>query len=258
MNLLRIVIIVLTFLLLKWFNFASEVSEIKVVNVGQGDSILIGGSILVDGGGNYEIDRYLSSLSLLNNCKLELVILTHPHYDHLHGLNRVLERCRVSRVLYVPVEYDSRAYALWKELVQEVHVEFPSAGDVYRVGDYTLEIVWPLDRNGQYSNINNSSLSFVLRRGNFSALFLGDLEIPALEKIDFKVEDLDVLKVPHHGGASSLHPRLGELKPKYCLFSLGEGNVYGHPHEEVLEFYEKVGCKILRTDLDGTIEVLLN
>jgi len=242
--------------------------SIKVFDVGQGDAILIKTSqkhlILIDGGPDFEVDRYVDKEFWLNNCRLDLLILTHPHQDHLKGLNRLLSRCRVKNVVHRPVEYKTREYEYWFNKLAGVSVTHVKVGDIITIGDIRLVVVWPPVDDDFQENINNSSVSILLDYGEFEALFLGDLEKEASFLLDRELLSkyiqgrLEVYKVPHHGSIDSFNPKLlSFLDPKLCVVSVGE-NKFGHPSLEALEFMKLQGCEVQRTDEQGTIELLIN
>lgn len=242
--------------------------QIKVFDVGQGDAVLIktrqNSLIVIDGGPDFEVDRYIDKEFWLNKCHIDLLLLTHPHQDHLKGLNRLLTRCDVERVVFRPVEYESREYETWLENLKEVKVFYPKKGDILTVDDVRLVVVWPPEDDEFQENINNSSVSVVLDYGNFEALLLGDLEKEASSLLDKNLLSkyiqgkLEVYKVPHHGSIDSFNPILiSWLKPKLCAVSVGE-NKFGHPSTESLTYMKEQGCEIKRTDEVGTIELLIN
>ena len=266
-----LMVILAVFLLVKGFGLVKERGKflIKVFDVGQGDAILIrtpqNQLVVIDGGPDYEVDRYMDKEFLLNGCKIDLIILTHPHQDHVKGLNRLLSRCSVDVIIFNPVEYGSREYARWFENVEGIKVILAEAGDVVMVGNTRFVVVWPAEIGKDKDNINNSSVSVLLDYGNFEALFLGDLEKEASVKIDLDLlaeyvdGPLEVYKVPHHGSKDSHNMNLiSFLKPKMCVVSVGQDNKFKHPDEQALDDMENIGCRVRRTDREGTIEVLIN
>lgn len=241
---------------------------IEFYDVGQGDAIFIktpeGRSIVIDGGPDFEVDRHLDKRSLLNDCRLDMLVLTHPHQDHLKGLSRLVERCRVDYVVHRVVEYESYGYEEWLSRVEGLKLIDAVSGQVLDLGLIKLVIVWPPKDQDFEENINNSSVSILLDHGEFEALFLGDLEKEASMMIDHKLFDeyvdgrLEVYKVPHHGSIDSFNPELiYYLEPELCVVSVGE-NKYGHPSDEVLDFLINEGCEVKRTDIVGTIELFIN
>ena len=248
-------------------NATHSQSAIKVLDVGQGDALLLrldNNLVLVDGGSSFELDRYLSKEFIGNYCAIDLIILSHPHADHVKGLNRVLKRCQVDAVAFTDIDYTSNLHKEWQELVSRIPKVRSTIGAELLLGDFSITFIWPKESYAT-NNINNASLSFVLQKGRFDALFVGDLESDALELIEggplLELVDnqLDFYKVPHHGSRGSIHmDTLHELSPKLCAISAGFDNKFGHPHKETLAVLHEVGCQILRTDLHGTIELLLN
>jgi competence protein ComEC len=264
-----------TFLLLfyflwRWLSTAGQSpASVRVLDVGQGDAILIRSSqnklILIDGGPDFEVDYYLQRENLFNRCEIELLVLTHPHADHLRGLNRLLKRCQVNSVAFNRIDYDSYGYAEWLNDTEEKTQLNYQLGDTIVVDELSFHIIWPPDGRHQEMNVNNSSLVLLLDSGEYEALFLGDLEITRLRFLDrsllgnFIDGPLELYKAGHHGSKNAYDMSLLQfLKPRLCVISVGEDNKFGHPHMEALEAFEKVGCKVKRTDVDGSIEVLIN
>jgi len=268
----RLLVIFFLFLLFKTLVMISHKKEfvIKVLDVGQGDAIYIktpeGLKILIDGGPDYEVDRYLDKEFFLNQCHLDVLILTHPHQDHIKGLNRMVSRCSIDLVIQFEVDYDLFEYEIWKDGLKGIKDLSAKSGQVIDLDGHTqLVVVWPDPFFNQIDNINNTSVSILLDWGNFEALFLGDLEKKASSKINkdliLKYLDgpLDFYKVPHHGSIDSNNPELYDfLKPEICAVSVGLDNKFKHPSSVTLAALEERGCHVLRTDQEGTIEVLIN
>lgn len=264
------IVVIVLFLIYKaaiiWTSHSRLV--IKTYDVGQGDAIMIVTEgkkrILIDGGPDLEVDRYVDKEFWLNECHLEMMILTHPHQDHMKGLNRLLERCKVDVVIHREVDYDSHGYDDWLDKISNMQTINAKAGDKYTIDGITLLVVWPPAEQEFQENINNSSVSVLLDYGKFEALFLGDLETEASTLLmdsywdEYVQGRLDVYKTPHHGSMDSFNPELiSLLRPLTCVVSVGE-NKYGHPSSEVMSFMEKQGCQIQRTDDMGTIELFIN
>lgn len=247
-------------------NFPSDKkSEIDIIDVGQGDSILIsikGRKILIDGGENYTTSYFLSKKFPLQNCYLDFVILTHPHFDHFGGLERVMDQCRIGILTFNDIDVSSKAYDIFLQKSKEKNVKKLFYGDDFWIENVLIKILWPVKEKFQQSldNVNNISVVVFLDAGDFEVLFLGDAEKEALEQISWDEilpliqGKLDVLKVSHHGSKTGFFGDMKDLfSPEYCVISVGEGNRYSHPHKEALDFYEGWGCQILRTDFLGDI-----
>ncbi len=164
--------------------------------------------------------------------------------------------------MYPDTEFPaSREFELWLRMIEDINRFVPVPNKDYHVSNVSLQFLNPPRR--ALSNINNSSVVFLLKSGNFSALFTGDIERDGFS--DIKISQLQnlydgrlsVLKVPHHGGSSSLSENIAELNPVQCLMSVGVNNRYNHPHANVLSFYESIGCSVVRTDISGSVAILV-
>jgi len=263
--------VILIYILFSFHNLSrggSGALEIEVWDVGQGDAIYIstpnGKNILIDGGDNYQADFNISKKIPFYSCRIDLMVLTHPHYDHIVSLNRLLQRCKIETLMFNDVDFDTRDFSYFKDLSQNLNVKNVFAGDVFEIDGINLKIIWPtkefLQKN--ISDINDVSIVIFLDYRNFEALFTGDATDKVLGNIDFEsIEDFidgdfDVLKVPHHGSKYSLHKSFySKLKPKKCLISVGENNKFGHPSPTIIEYFENTGCQVLRTDEIGDIKM---
>jgi competence protein ComEC len=251
------------------------VLSVRVLDVGQGDAILITTPnrhlVLVDGGDNFEVDSYLDREMPLQNCYLDVVVLTHPHSDHLLGLQRVVQRCEVGLILYNPVAYGSELFANWESTVADFNIHSAILGDSFVVDDVAFSVLWPsVEFLDDYSdNVNNVSVVLLLDFLDFEALLTGDAEKEVWLRLDanallaFVEGDFDFFKVAHHGADNGFYkPFLAKLNPKYAAISVGINNKFGHPNKEVIEFFDGLCAKwgegkcLYRTDLDGTVEVV--
>lgn len=232
---------------------------IRFYDVGQGDAILIQKGtvqILIDGGPNDRILTYLGRDLLPWDREIELLVLTHPHADHLTGLISVLERYQVKQILYYPSRYDTKGYQKFLELIQNEGAEvfFASSGGSITVGEISLQILWPT-ANFHSDNVNNESLVMLLDYQEFEALLLGDAEKDVQRSLSINV-DIEVIKAAHHGSAQGAwEPLLRASAPELAVISAGAGNRYGHPYQQTLNLFDSYGIKLLRTDLNGTITV---
>jgi len=242
--------------------------EVHVWDVGQGDSALIitpsGNKILIDGGDNFESDFKLSMLVPFFSCKLDAVILTHPHSDHIKGLSRIMKRCKISIIMFNDVNYASRDYSYFKDLSKNFNVKNMYKGDEFVIDNVKFKILWPTKEflQTKVNDINETSIMIFMDYKNFEALFLGDAGSNDLSKVDlnsikpFIDGDLEIIKVPHHGSKFGLNKEFYVyLRPKNCIISVGKDNMFGHPSEEVVEYLSRSGCNILRTDVSGDIVI---
>lgn len=236
--------------------------EIRFLDVGQADSALIqnkNGTVLIDTGYR-DSGAYLGNV--LRECggKISCLILTHPHGDHIGGTLYVLEHCDVEMVILPPVPgEDTRYDAILEEIEeQDIPTRTLSHGEGFEMGRARFTFLAPLKT---YTEENDNSYVIRLDYGEISALFTGDAEADS-ERDQVKLYgaaeggplDVDILKVGHHGSASSTTDTyLRAVTPTYAVISCGMGNDYGHPHKEVTNRLTKAGILILRTDLAGNI-----
>lgn len=237
------------------------------LDVGQGDAILArlpaGEWVLIDGGPDSSVVQRLSGLMPFYEREIDVVILSHPHADHLNGLVEVFKRYRVKNLLYTGVNYDYVGYQRLLELArgQGVLMRQVGGGGDLLLGKVGLDMIYPqVDLGGRrMENVNNSSVVFRLIYGEFVALFSGDLEkekeaeLVAQEGLNLRA---DVLKAGHHGSkTSNTLGFLERVKPRRVVISCGVGNKFGHPFAGTMGNFQTVGAAVYRTDLDGTVEV---
>jgi competence protein ComEC len=250
--------------------------EIAFFDVGQGDSIFVvtpnKRRILIDGGEGFTVSHILDSYFPLNNCHIHAVVLTHPHADHLEGLNRVMDYCRVDMVYYNSVNYDSQLYKSWKEklIVKNVAVKDILAGDLFIVDNVTFHVVWPAEEaiKTNIDNVNNTSVVLFLDYYDFEVFLPGDAELLVLKDLysalisndySFLDGDLEVYKTSHHGAENGLHMNLWKtFNPRLTVLSVGKDNKFGHPSQDMIEFFNKEKALVKRTDMDGTIKIRYN
>ena len=236
-------------------------SELKVhfIDVGQGDSILIQSGdhdMLVDAGENDQGDTVVTYLHSQGINKLDYVIGTHPHSDHIGGLDDVINNFSIDKVILPPVEHTTKTYEDVLDAIgsQGLKVTKPVSGDTYKLGDASFQIIAP---NGNYGDdLNNWSVGIKLTNGNNSFVMCGDAESQAEADICASGINLsaDVLKLGHHGSKTSTSGTfLNKVNPDYAVISCGMGNSYGHPHKEALNKLHSKGVKIFRTDEQGTV-----
>jgi competence protein ComEC len=257
--------------------------EVSVLDVGQGDSLFIvspmGKTLLIDGGGafggfagqrNHGIDPgeeavspYLWSRGFQ---KLDVVALTHAHQDHLGGLAAVLENFRVGE-LWIGREVGSPALATIERLAadRKIPVMHETRANSFAWDKLEGKFFWPDMSSAEPSTAakNNDSLVLRLRYEDRAVLLPGDAEREAEREMlsESGSNDLhaEVLKIGHHGSKNSTTAEfLAAVKPHLAIISVGEGNPYGHPNAELLERLANAGVRVLRTDRDGAVHVLID
>ena len=231
-------------------------------DVGQGDAALVrspgGAAILIDGGPDAELVS--TKLAALGVRRLDLIVATHPHADHVAGLTAVLARFPVGMVIDPGCRGDSPYYRAFLAAVRGSHVPFrhPLLGMVLVVGDVHVQVLGP-ERcfTGTDSDPNNDSLILRLTDAGGGIMFPGDAEEPSqtdLLRDEPAFLAAPVLKVPHHGGATSLDAFLRATRARIAVVSVGP-NRYGHPVPALLARLVALGMRVYRTDRSGDVTV---
>ena len=241
--------------------------EMHMLDVGQGDAILLrtetGENILIDGGPGSSVLEELGEVLSPFDRKLDLVILTHPHEDHVAGLVPVLERFEVGEVVLSAPEYNNQAYEALLEEIKRQDIPYSFADDDYdfAFGDLELDVLFPFEpfTGDGMDNVNNASPVIKATWGEVDVLLTGDVEMEveaALLVAGLDIE-ADILKAGHHGSkSSSTEAFLEAVSAGMILISCGVGNDYGHPHAETLEKAGDLDMEVHRTDLEGRLSVI--
>lgn len=261
----------------------------QALDVGQGDALLLTTPeqhhILIDGGPDSRVLEELGDVLPFLWKDIDLLVLTHPHEDHVNGLVPILERLKVKAVLLSAPDYENLAYSkLLKEIIrQDIPTYVARADQDFRFGSLTLDVLYPLESvaGETVKNVNNASVVIRVvvdergvedgreaetQDGVKTLLLMGDaeqeVEVELLEWKEMYTEanplQANILKAGHHGSrTSSTWDFLEAVSPEVMVISCGEGNTYGHPHEETLEKAEDLGIRVFRTDVDGRITVFL-
>ncbi len=233
--------------------------SVSFLDVGQGDSILIasgGHFMLIDAGENDQGETVVSDLKEAGVETLDYVIGTHPHSDHIGGLDDVLHVFPAKAVILPPVSHTTAAFEDVLDAVagQSLKLTKPVPGDSYELGGASFTILSPVKDYGD--DLNNWSVGIRLVYGDNAFVLCGDAEEAAETDIAASGTPLsaDVLKVGHHGSrTSTCDSFLKAVSPTWAVIQCGAGNSYGHPHPETLDKLEAAGVTVLRTDLEGTI-----
>lgn len=235
--------------------------DVHFIDVGQGDSILVvcnGEAMLIDGGDNDAEDIVPDYLRRQGVTHLNYIVATHPHADHIGGLDAVARSVSADTVYTSCVDYDTKSF---RDFLTDVtagggEVLFPDPDSTFDLGGATVTVLGPRTYNVPES-WNNASIVLRLVYGGTSFLFTGDMEqAEETELLEAGCDvSCDVLKVGHHGSSTSSGYRLlYEAAPTAAVISCGAGNDYGHPHKEALARLQDAGVsRILRTDESGTV-----
>lgn len=255
--------VALFFLLLQ---VPDDLFHIYFLDVDQGDSVFIktpaNHQILIDGGPKNFVIEELGDVMPFFDKSIDLMVLTHPHEDHLAGLVEVLRRFDVQNVLLTGVLYDNSSYEeLLKEIKkQKIPLYFASADNDFIFDTVDLDVIFPFDSivGQSFENVNNSSIAMKINYQNVKILLTGDLEVEAESKLVKAKIDLtaDIFKAGHHGSrTASSWELLKKALPKIVVIQCGKENDYSHPHPETLRNLKRIGVKnVYRNDLDGRVE----
>ena len=240
---------------------------VKFMDVGQGDSTLIvfpdSKTALIDAanpGDGEDIVNYLSNLGV---SKIDYVIATHPHADHIGGMAYIISHMEVGQIFAPRVAAEdvptSKTYETFLNEIKENSLKLSAArgGNILFEGEgYRAECLAP--NKDRYDGLNNYSVVVKIVHGQNTLLFTGDAESDVEEELVSKAYDLncDLLKVGHHGSSSSSTEEfLEKVSPKYAVISCGRDNSYGHPHGETLRAFDKLDSleTLYRTDVHKTV-----
>lgn len=230
-----IFILIASLVLLWWGRFPAGDWDLFICDVGQGDGYVINlhdhRAIVIDVGPDPTLmDQCLRQLRIST---IALLILTHPHADHIAGLSGARKGRKVE--------------AIWSGNV--------AAGTRASIGPYLIEVLWPQAIGATDPNPNNISIAATIKSEDLSLFAAGDIEPEVQEKLRGKVGRVDIYKVAHHGSRYQDFTLMDELSPTLALISAGIGNTYGHPAPATIAALEHLRAKVLRTDRDGAIAV---
>ena len=243
--------------------------HIDMIDVGQGDSILIitpiGYTLLIDGGESYfGRKRVLPFLKKMGIDRINHLILSHSHIDHLGGVIPILKKIKVDNIYDSGFPATPITYRKFLRLVKRLGIDYHLGRDQTTIEGCGVKLYFlHPDKNilayGTRSDPNNNSSVLKLEYNKFSMLFTGDIEADSerrLVKLHKKEINSTILKAPHHGGGfSSTMPFLRGVSPEVVLISVGYHNMFGHPSPKSLKKYKKIGAKVYRTDQSGTISI---
>lgn len=237
--------------------------EVHFIDVGQGDCTFItcgGISLLIDSGEEDAADGVLAYLHSLGVRRLDYIVATHPHSDHMGGMYKVIDRLGASEVI-VPhlADKDVPTARFFERFLDscaagDITVTEAEVGRVIELGAASAEIIAP--NSDEYEDVNDYSVCIMLRHGRDSFLLTGDAETVSEAEMTAggRLSHVTVYKAGHHGSySSSGEAFLAEITPEFAVISCGAGNPYEHPHDVTMRRLSEYTDKIFRTDEDGTV-----
>lgn len=246
--------------------------EVKVLNVGQGDAILIrknGQTVLIDTSDTDERDKFRAELKKAGVTVIDKLIITHPHADHLGGAAVLFKDFKVKAVYDNGVPANPKFYRDYLKSIKQKKIAYKqlTAGEVLEFAPgVTFKVLYPTkefvangarDKKGKV-DLNGSSIVGRLTFGKFAMMLTGDIEREGETEILKNNHDLkcQVIKAGHHGSKTSSSDKfLKAVGADAVIISCGAGNDYGHPHSQAMKRFQKHNLKVYRTDLNGTVTV---
>ena len=238
--------------------FSGDTLRVNYIDVGQGDSIFIElpnkETMLIDAGEAYKSENVINYLNNLDIKRIDYVVGTHPHTDHIGGLESVINTFDIGFIYMPNAISTSKTYEDLLTAISNKGLKVKTAkSGVVVLSEDNLKLEFIAPNSDSYSELNNYSAVLKLTYLDNTFLFMGDAETLSEDEVTSDV-DADVIKVGHHGSDSSSGIEfVKKVSPEYAIIMVGEGNSYNHPYQSIIDRYESVGAKVLRTDLDGNI-----
>ena len=236
-------------------NNTTSKSSIHFIDTGNSDAILITGekNVLIDGADNDDEGSLVSYLNKQGIKTLDYIIATHPDADHIGALDAVIKNIDVKNLLVANGSKDTKTY---KDFInaaadKKLSPSIPIDGKKFELGNNSYMMLF--NSNGG-SDANEQSLVTLYVNGNDKLLFMGDAGEETEHEILNKLEDVDLVKIGHHGSRTSTSTELlNKVNPEFAVITVGKENSYGHPHIETMEKLKSKNLKLHRTDQCGTI-----
>ena len=238
---------------------------VTALDVGQGDAWLVrtpdGATMLVDGGPDEA--RTIEKLRSHGVRRIDLLVLTHPHADHVDGLPSVVEHYQIGRAVESGLQATIPSLAAYRAglAARGITDDVVRRGATYALGDAVVEVIGPATlMSGTDSDLNNNSVVMRIRYGSSCIMMSGEMQEEAQQALLTFGENLHcpVMTVPHHGSKHSLPSYFGAVAPQVALISVGLHNDFGHPSGETLGALVQLGVRVLRTDLGGDVSASID
>jgi len=215
--------------------------------------------MIIDAGTNASTNSLINTIKGMGISKFDIVVGTHPHEDHIGGMDAVINQFDIGTIYMPKVTTTTKTFqdVLIAIKNKGLTITTPETETIFNFGETQCTILAPNSQT--YEDLNNYSIIIKLVYGNTSFLLTGDAQTESEKEMLSNGYNLqsDVLKVGHHGSSSSTSPEfLKAVSPQYSIISVGKNNDYGHPHQVTLDKLAGAGVKVYRTDLNGTITII--
>jgi competence protein ComEC len=240
--------------------FAQDTVSIYFLDVGQGDASIIitpdDRVVMIDSGTDESlILRYLQNLGVSH---IDLLIATHAHADHITGMDKIIAKYKPKAFIDPGIPHTTATYQRMITAIDKYNINYyKGISRKINLDSLSLTILPPAIPLIKGSELNNNSVVVRLDYKDFSCLFTGDIEKEREGQLLTESRsnlNVDILKIAHHGSSSSSSPLfIKSVGPKIAVICCGQGNKYGHPHQETISLLQSLGIEIYRTDLNGTI-----
>lgn len=244
-------------------NILDGILQIRVIDCGQADSILLhleNYNILIDAGEEKAATAVRKVLDNLGISKIDLLVATHPHADHIGGMQKIVENYDIDSVMMYPTEHNTQTYQNLLIAIRDKGCNTIKAvpNNEYSYDNLKIKVLGPTKTDND--DLNNNSVVLLASFGNTDILLTGDASMEEeKDYIDNITDTIEILKVGHHGSDTATSDNLLDtIKPELAVISCGVNNKYGHPTEEVLNKLDKRGITTLRTDMSGDIIITTN
>lgn len=241
-----------------YINMNNDLLKVHYLDVGQGDSIFIelpnNETMLIDAAESYQSENIINYLKNLNYQKIDYVIGTHPHTDHIGGLKDIINTFEIEKIYMPKVVSTTKTYESLLMAIKDKNLKINTAKAGTSIIDTNaLKINILAPNNSTYTELNNYSVVTKITYGTTKFLFMGDAEKLSENEIKENVS-ADVIKIGHHGSnTSSSIDFIKKVNAKYGIISVGLNNIYNLPKEETITNWENSGTKIYLTSTNGTI-----
>lgn len=241
-----------------YINTNNDLLKVHYLDVGQGDSIFIelpnNETMLIDAAESYQSENIINYLKNLNYQKIDYVIGTHPHTDHIGGLKDIINTFEIGKIYMPKVVSTTKTYESLLMAIKNKNLKINTAKAGTSIIDTdALKINILAPNNSTYTELNNYSVVTKITYGTTKFLFMGDAEKLSENEIKENVS-ADVIKIGHHGSnTSSSIDFIKKVNAKYGIISVGLNNKYNLPKEETITNWENSGTKIYLTSINGTI-----